>query len=593
MTASTDDNLVLAEQVAAAYAGKPGGIPTTVYANLIAAVVLVFAMSDVVPALALGGWLAAQVAYQLARVYFFRAYTQSQPSPADAPRWAKLFALQTTTNGVIWGMAGGVLFPADSLAHQAILAIVLSGMAAGSITVTAMLLPAFLGSAGSILGIFAARLLFVGDETHVTLGFLVLAYLLFILGWGKSLNQLIVRSIQQRFENLNLVRQLQEQTAVAEEAKEVAVQANQAKSRFLAAASHDLRQPLHAMTLFSQAMVEREDPREMRELARHIDSSVLAMNTLFNSLLDLSKLDAGVIEPKLKSFAVQPIFDKLRNDFTPTAAAKGLRLRVRDTDAVAHTDPLLLEQILRNLIANAIRYTNAGGVLLACRQRDGMLSIEVRDTGIGIPEDQQGAIFGEYVQLGNSERDRQKGLGLGLSIVQRLTTLLDMPLRLQSKPAVGTLFAVEVPVGEMPAVVPEQTISGLLDFNGLRVLAIDDEDDILTALSALLGGWGCEVVTAESFLDAETELRVRDFVPQVAISDLRLRDGQDGIDALHALEAQCPGLQCLLVTGDIEAKQLQRVKDSGYYVMHKPIAPAKLRVALRNFAAELSEEPSL
>ncbi len=392
---------------------------------------------------------------------------------------------------------------------------------------------------------------------------------------------------KERYEQLlhtyeDLIGQLQQQTEAALKAQCVAEEANTAKSKFLAAASHDLRQPMHALTLFSGAMVNEKQPAELQSLSRHIVRSVEALEMLFNALLDISKLDAGVTQPEVTDFPVEQVFANLRNDFVQLATNKRLRLHVRASTAMVRTDPQLLEQILRNLLANAVRYTETGGVVVACRKREGGWRIDVVDTGIGIPEAEHCRIFEEFYQIGNQERDRTKGLGLGLAIVRRLAELLGLSISLRSRVGRGTVFSLTVPAGTARPQVRADTFTIGDSFDSLRVLIVDDEPDVRLALTLLLRGWGCDVLAAESHVEAVAAMESIQWQPEFAIVDFRLRAGKTGIAVLDWLRdhvgASLPGI---IITGDIAADRLQEVKSSGYRVLHKPVSPAKLRALLR------------
>lgn len=368
--------------------------------------------------------------------------------------------------------------------------------------------------------------------------------------------------------------------------KEAAEQANVAKSRFLAAASHDLRQPLHALTLFSTALAERIRYPEVRRIVDNITASVAALESLFNSLLDISKLDAGALEPRIVSFRLQELCDRLDNDYRPQAAAKGLGFTTcACEEVVVRSDPALLERMLRNLVANAIRYTSEGSVTVECARRDGGVEITVRDTGVGIAPEHREMIFNEYVQLGNPERDRSKGLGLGLAIVERIARLLDHPLVLESEPGQGSAFRVTVPEGaaaELEAPPDEGAAVAERELEGLSVLVIDDEAAVREAVRVLAQGWGATVLEADSpeavnaLLDDGCEFHC-------VLADYRLRDGWTGVAALRELERRLgrrlPGV---IITGEVGLTRQHPEGIDGYRILHKPVRPARLRAFLRH-----------
>ncbi|MBI4984956.1 MAG: hybrid sensor histidine kinase/response regulator [Rhodocyclales bacterium] len=425
------------------------------------------------------------------------------------------------------------------------------------------------------------------DAPHLLLACATAAALIGMLTVGRRYHALLTASLRARFENETLAVRLAQQNTELEQARNASENANLAKSKFLAAASHDLRQPLHALMLFANALNNERNPDQVASLAQHIGTSVSALENLFTSLLDISKLDAGVVQCHSAAVRVQDMFDRIGNDFEPVMALKRLRLTIRPTPAVIRTDPVLIEQLLRNLMTNAVRYTESGGILIACRRRHGRWRIEIRDSGIGIPADQHKKVFEEFYQIGNPERDRQKGLGLGLAIVARLSRLLSCPIDLRSAPGRGTTVAGSVPEGRLPLLGAggAPTKADPTRFDNLRVLIIDDEAEVRVAMETIMGKWGCDTLSAESLLRAVTAMKGRHWEPELAISDYRLREDATGIQALDWLREQYgDDLPCLLITGDIEAERIKAIQDSGYALLHKPIPPAKLRAIVGRLA---------
>ena len=375
---------------------------------------------------------------------------------------------------------------------------------------------------------------------------------------------------------------IQEATAALAEQKDAAEHANIAKSKFLAAASHDLRQPIHALGLFLAALKEMLHESEQLRILANIEASVAAMEGLFNSLLDISRLDAGVLEVQERVFPVNRILDRIRTEFTQQAETKGLKLLVVPSRALLLTDPLLLQRVLFNLVSNALRYTDAGGVVVGCRRRGSRVLIEVWDSGRGIPKDRQKEIFEEFVQLHNPERARGNGLGLGLAIVERVTRLLNCPLSLRSRQHMGSVFTVSV-AQSLPGTEIEdlrdpgrRTLSGQMQ--GL-VVVIDDDEEILAAMRSLLTGWGLRVISATTGSDALAQL---DKVPpDVLLCDYRLRDGEIGLNVIAKFRASFDThIPAVLITGDTAPESVRAIKDSGHALLYKPVRPAKLRVLL-------------
>jgi signal transduction histidine kinase len=360
-------------------------------------------------------------------------------------------------------------------------------------------------------------------------------------------------------------------------------QANLAKSRFLAVASHDLRQPLHALGLFVAQLREQSDRADRERIVDRVEDSVTALNELFDGLLDMSKLDAGVLAPKPVAVSVVKVFDRLRSAFSAAAAAKGIRLRIVDTTAWAGSDPILLERILLNLVSNAVRYTQVGSVLVGCRRRDGALRIEVLDTGWGIPAERLRTIFAEFVRL-NPSPSEQGGLGLGLSIVQRLCELLGHQIEVQSTLSKGSRFVVTLPEAEpqistrIVTVPADPSVSTLA---GVRVVVVDDDPLVLEAMAGLLRKWGCRVSTHASAGDVLEIARKKETPPNLIICDYALQDYSSGFDLIMRLRDRWSGdVLAFVISGDTTPERLREARDRGFHLLHKPVSPMALRAIM-------------
>jgi signal transduction histidine kinase len=403
----------------------------------------------------------------------------------------------------------------------------------------------------------------------------------------QGLNQMAEHLQQGRDE---LERRVTLATAELRMKKEEAETATRAKSRFLAAASHDLRQPIHALGMFVARLAQLPHDRETRHLIGNLEASVRAMQDLLDALLDISRLDADAVRVQLQPVPLAPLFEQLRGALMPVATDKGLRLRVRDSSLWVQSDPTLLHRILLNLVSNALRYTGRGGVLVGCRRSRGgsHVWIEVWDTGVGIPAEHQQDIFREFYQIGNPERDRSKGLGLGLNIVDRTARLLGHELKLCSVPGNGTRFQLELPLspaGDLQALMaaaeqPQQVD----DVRGLRILVIEDDRQSAQALRGLLDSWGCVVAVVEGLQGALTVV-AGGFVPDLVLSDFRLRAGESGMQTLHNLRTRLERpLPACLMSGDTDPELIQSCRDAGLPLLHKPVRPAKLRTLIRRLA---------
>jgi CheY-like chemotaxis protein len=315
-----------------------------------------------------------------------------------------------------------------------------------------------------------------------------------------------------------------------------------------------------------------------------------ALESLLQTLLDISKIDAGVIEPHPEHFRLAPLLERLGAEFAPQAQAAGLELSVHCPDATVQTDPALVERILRNLIGNAIRYTPDGGIDIGARATGAGITVEVSDTGIGIPADQQERVFEEFVQLGNPERDRTKGLGLGLAIVRRLAGLLQLPITLVSEPGKGSTFALSLPPGNPDEAVDRVpgTEAAPNSLAGRLVAVIDDEADVRSGMHKLLEGWGCRVFAGEDASTVIARLTAERIVPEVVLADYRLRGNTTGVQAIQALRDHFGiDIPAAIVTGDTAPERLAEARSSGHLLLHKPLRPAKLRVLLQNLGRGL------
>jgi PAS domain S-box-containing protein len=364
-----------------------------------------------------------------------------------------------------------------------------------------------------------------------------------------------------------------------------AVNANYAKTRFLATASHDLRQPMHALGLFVGELQTKITTQAQQKVVGKIEESVDALSKLLDALLDISKLDAGIVSVNIKTFSIEDLLTRLASEYTPLAQSKGINLRIVPNSAYVSSDPILLERILINLISNALRYTPVGGrVLVGCRIRGERLKIEVRDNGIGIQAKDQSRIFREFIQLANPERDRGKGLGLGLAIVERTAKLLKHHISLNSEPDKGSTFAIYVP-RIIEATKEILLASSKIDesasylrsagLENLNVLVIDDDALVRTGTRGILESWGCRVLVAASFGEFKAIQKIEDV--NLIICDYRLPDG-NGVEIMGWIKANFKTLPMfILITGDIAPDILLGVSEKEINVLHKPVRPAKLR----------------
>jgi len=442
--------------------------------------------------------------------------------------------------------------------------------------------PSFYGFVIPALLPLTARVAAEADQVHAFIAAVMLVVIAFILRFGHNLNGSMTQSLAIRYENIDLIAELQAQTSAADRARATAEAANRGKTQFLAAASHDLRQPLHAMGLFAAALSARAHDVHVRNLVGSINASVEALERLFSALMDISKLDAGAVAPKRAPFPLEPLLERLQRDFGPLAATKGLRLAVVPTRAWVDSDPVLLERILANLVSNAVRYTLRGGVVVGARRRSGQLVLEVWDSGIGIAAAEREWIFEEFYQIGNPGRQGSKGMGLGLAIIRRLATLLEHPLRIESEPGNGSRFSVEVP--RATPVTPARASacaalpSAPTTLASARVAVIDDESIVVEGMQALFAAWGAQVVGAGSAEAMLAALGEAEAYPDLLIADYRLACDELGTDAIARLRRELGlAIPALLISGDSSASALNALRASGMDFLLKPVLPEELR----------------
>jgi signal transduction histidine kinase len=472
------------------------------------------------------------------------------------------------TNGCVHALS--LLFaPGFTDYERAVQSVVLLALCTGALATTsgylpvfgAYLLPVLLGLAGS----WALLENGGGDLTvRLAMAALVLVFGAALAALGRDgfrlYRDLYFARARQDEANVRLARALSEAEA-----------ADRAKTRFLAAASHDLRQPLHTLTLFGSALLHQPLEGDARRIAGHMESALRALGAQMDALLDLSRLDAQALPVRAVDMSLYALAQRLAEEFRLLVEQKGLQWTVNVPPAAqVHCDPLLLERLLRNLIDNAVKYTDAGGVRFEVREDDIGWRVEVADTGRGIARHEQQRVFEEFYQLDNPEHDRAKGLGLGLSIVNRLAQLLHLHVSLQSESGVGTTIgfslpklAATAPVDDIVAPEPE------LSLEGLTVLVIDDEEDVRRGMTTLISALGGRALAATGTADAL--LAVQDAPPDVVVSDFLLAGGDDGLATIARLRAQFPRVRTLLVSGDTSPDRLRQAADAHVRLLHKPV----------------------
>lgn len=527
-------------------------------------------------------WLAVMIGYSGARLLLWHRYRR-QPATADtAARRAWMLTLGSGLAGILWGALAWFFFVPQDPLSIALMVAILCGLLSSSTQSIGAYWPAHAAFALPCILPFAARCLMEPTTSLRILGLLSLLYLVFTASFARTIPRTLETQLRLQLRNERLVQQLTR-------TRDDAMASERDKSRFLAAASHDLRQPLHAMGLFVpalQAQLETGQPsvRVMRLIVSRMKTVLLGVGHLLDLLLDISRLDAGTVETQRVPVHCGMALERACAAVRAQAEARGLRMRVVASEVWVQTDPDVLHTILLNLLSNAVRYTREGGVLVTARQRADRLELGVWDSGIGIPANDLPRLFDAWFQAGNAGDDpsRLRGFGLGLAIVQRLADLLGTEVMVRSQLGRGSVFRFQLPVCNAPAPAPEAVRPPQLAA-GQCVLVVDDDEQILVAMGLLLESWGVRPLIARSLNEARIELVRSACTPSLVLLDHHLGQGaspQAQVEQLRSWLA--PGVPIAIITGDTSSDTMQQVASLDVQVWHKPVEPALLRGQLRH-----------
>jgi two-component system, sensor histidine kinase len=563
--------------------------PATLTGNAIGMLLMGSIFWQHAPLAHIGGWLGVGITLWLLRVAHYARFLRNKDAHSDLLReWRKSWMALVLSQGALWGVAVWLI-------------LIVYSYCLGSVQLLATQRRVFLAFIGLV---FTPTIVRIASDTSQewSLQLSIVLTLLFCLTvlmartYGSALGQAI--SLKRRTDEL--AGRLRVEMSVAEEARRNAEEArraaeaaNRAKTQFFAAASHDLRQPLHAMGLFAEALRNKTRDPEAASLVNSINESVDALEGLFGELLDITRIDTGGVDVNPAPVRLKEVFARLRLHFEPTAFEKGLMLSFRGGQHVAHADPVLLERVLRNLVSNAIRYTDDGGVLVSCRPRNGQLLLQVWDSGIGISEANLPRIFDEFFQAQSNrplEAHHRKGLGLGLAIVKRLAALMGSEITVRSRVGHGSVFAFEVPVGKAPRTIEAAALPGGakaalgLTLQGRHFVVVEDETAVREGLVVLLKAWGA-TVDAFDTLDAVQQWLASGNAgepPHLLLVDYRLPQGATGIDALKAMRAHWAGhkLPAIVITGSSLGGHEDEAMAQDYHLLIKPVLPNKLRAMI-------------
>ena len=533
-----------------------------------------------------GALIALNQAWRTALIHAFRRVS---PGAEAAERWGHYWAIGSTIAGSLWGIGAVVMFP-QLPAYRALLIVCLFGAVLGGLNLTSVYKPSFYGFVLPALVPLIARVALVGDQVHLFIAGVMTVVLAFVVGFGHRLNDVLTRSLVIRYENIDLIGELKERTRTALEARAAAEAANRAKSQLLAAASHDLRQPLHALGLYVAALSARAQQAEWRPLVHHVESAANALELQFAQLIDLSRLDAGALTVDRADVALGSLFARLRAEFAAQAAARCLSFHIVPTRLVVSSDPSLLERIVGNLISNAIRYTLHGGIVVGARRIGNRVAIDVVDTGIGIAATDRERIFEEFFQVRSEEAaaGSRRGMGLGLAIVRRFAELLGHDVTLESTVGLGSRFRVIVPRAFARATRlqhPRTTMSiaappPVHAFTGRVVAVVDDDPATVDAMKTLFETWGATVAGADTCDALMHRLGTLERYPDLIVADLRLAARGSGIDAVVRLRDELGyDVPAIIVSGDTGTVAEREARASGLELLPKPVVPEALRRA--------------
>ncbi len=577
-----------AERVADIYAY----LPITTIAMVVGVLVTVSQFWSLVSGVGMALWLSALGALGIVRTVMYRGFKHRRSNEREALlRWYEAWRATTLAAGCLWGIAAWFFYPYGGSTEKLILILTIYSYCMAGMQILSPQHNTFYEFCALCLTPLVVRVALPGDPKSLLLA----AYLLVIFGITIMLARMYRKNneglLQIKVRLDQLTQQLRAEKAAAEAARQEAEVANRAKTQFFAAASHDLRQPLHAMGLFAEALRQRSHDEEVAQLVASINGSVDALEGLFSELLDITRIDTGGVDVTPEHVNIGDIFRKLRLHFEPVAFEKGLALRFRGGQHNVYADPVLVERILRNLVSNAIRYTNDGAVLVSCRRRAGRMILQVWDTGVGIREREQEHIFEEFYQVPYSEAltpQQRKGLGLGLAIVKRLAGLMQTPLTMRSVPGHGSVFSLTLPPGKTPRVrEPSDVRSKLpigLTLDRRFIVVVEDEPAVRGGLEVLLRGWGARVASFETAGASRAWAQSADPQaerPDLLIVDYRLERGHTGVEVILAMRERFgAGVPAIMVTGSTMSEHDAEAAEHGFHLLIKPVVPNKLRAMI-------------
>lgn len=558
--------------------------PATLIGNALGAIPMTLVMQNTPHSLMAIMWFSVLCLLIVVR---WKHYLSLDPQKAQAEeifRYGKVQVLLAGLSGCIWGSAGILFFDPANISILAFIILTFVCMLAGSLASLSARPLAYVAFSLPIMLPLSINMLLQDKHFYNWMGFGAIVYLAATFAFCLNLYKVITQSLRLQYENLDLITDLQEQ-------KELADKANRDKSRFLASASHDLRQPLHAISLFTELLSQKLTvPTQQQDLS-NIQQGLQSLNELLDVLLDISRLDANIVQANKVSFDIRSLLDKIEPQFRLDAMRHHLSLDIEKTRHIVFSDPLLIERVITNLLVNAIRYTKQGGIKVFISEKDNKhIQLHIVDSGIGIPKDSLNDIFDEFVQLDNPERNRQKGLGLGLAIVRRIMSLLEHSLQIHSEVNKGTEITLCLPLSSEQNVSQYQETAApqrLNKLQNLKVMIVDNEVKIVEAMTELLEGWGCDCQTYTS-----TEVAIEDInagkKPEFLLVDYRMPGQYNGCSFVSHIETIIGKTPTIIITGDTSESVVNEIKQQDFLLLHKPIKAVQLRLLMEKMLKDIT-----
>ena len=556
-------------------------LPVSALCGLGMLVVCSFCLWGLVPDVQLLVWIGlALVVFSYSLVLSFLFKRKRQTNRLNIEAWQWYLSLNSALSGILWGVAAALFYPQLSGESQPFVLLAAVMLLSSYFPV---LVHYFLGfsifSISLILPIVIQIAIVQSPPTPLT-GVVLLVYLIVMLIFARWFNQ-------REFERFRLQIELLEQN-------DKVIEANESKSRFLASASHDLRQPLQALGFYIVMLSDFLREPSKKALFDKTLKAYRALEDLLNQLLNISKLNANLVDIVHTDFSIEQLFEKLRNDYEMRAIDRGLTIEFSTGDYFAYSDVVSVERILRNLLENSLRYTKRGYIKATCQKEQGKLLLKVADSGIGIEKIHLKRIFDEFYQVKNPERDRSKGFGLGLYAVQRLAELLDTRIKVESEVGKGSVFTIALPIGKaFEELQRSQTKFPIQDgvLADKIVLLVDDDDVVLDSISRLFLSWGCQILTADSYSDGLKMITQEEIIPELLVVDYRLPNHQTGVQLVkHIRKLSNQSVPAIILTGDTGEESLAEINQSGLDFMHKPADPAQLKKKVKRLLLNVNAE---